>query len=118
MHRKLSVAILISSFVLSGLPAAAQDHLGPRLQQIIQGNGVTVGGRAHIERGADGTYINLENRNLPFRISGFIAFGNQTTFPGLLSLEGRDVEISGLVIMNGRAIIEMNDPKQLRVKRS
>lgn len=113
MHRKLSAFILI----LSGLPAAAQD-LGPRLQQVTQGVGVTIGGRAHIQRGAEGTYIAIENPNLSSGVAGFIAFGNQTTFPGLFSLEGRNVEITGLVVMDGRAIIQMNDPKQLRVKGS
>jgi hypothetical protein len=111
MHRKLSAILLI----LSGLPAAAQD-LGPRLQQVTQGVGVTIGGRAHIQRRAAGTFIDLENPHLSTDVAGFIAFGNQTTFPDLYSLEGRDVEITGLVVMNGRAIIQMNDPRQLRVK--
>jgi hypothetical protein len=113
MHRKLSAILLI----LSGLPAAAQD-LGPRLQQVTQGVGVTVGGRAHIQRAAEGTYIAIQNPNLSTDVYGFIAFGNQTTFPDLFSLEGRNVEITGLIVMNGRAIIEMNDPRQLRLKRS
>jgi len=113
MHRKLSAVLLI----LSCLPAAAQDF-GPRLQQLTQGNGVTIGGRAHIERRAQGTYIEIENPHLSLQVAGFIAFGNQSTFPGLYDIDGRDVEITGIVVMDGRAVIQMNDTRQLRVKGS
>jgi hypothetical protein len=111
MRHKLSAVILL----LSCLPAAAQDF-GPRLQSLVQGNGVTIGGRAHVQRRAEGTYIALENPNLSLQVSGFIAFGNQTTFPGLYELDGRDVEITGIIVMDGHALIQMNDPRQLRVK--
>src|SRR3954447_5656261 len=110
MRHKLSAILLI----LSCLPAAAQDF-GPRLQSLVQGNGVTIGGRAHIQRRAQGTYIEIENPNLSLPGTGFIAFGNQTTFPGLYEIDGRDVEISGIIVMDGRALIQMNDPRQLRV---
>lgn len=112
MRRKLSAAFLI----FSCLPAAAQEF-GPHLQNLTQGNGVTVGGRAHIERRAEGTFIEIDNPNLSLSVAGFIAFGNQSTFPGLYELDGRNVEITGIVVMNGRAMIQMNDPRQLRVKR-
>jgi len=111
MRRKL-IAVLLT---LSCLPAAAQDF-GPLIQQLTQGNGVTVSGRAHIQRRAEGTYIEIENPHMSLQVSGFIAFGNQTTFPGVYELDGRIVEISGIVVMNGRAMIQMNDPRQLRVK--
>jgi len=111
MRHKL-IAVLL---MLSCLPAAAQEF-GPRLQHLTQGNGVTIGGRAHIERRAEGTSINIENPNLSLQVWGFIAFGNQTTFPGLYELDGRNVEITGILVMNGRAMIQMNDPRQLRVK--
>ena len=70
---------------------AAQD-VGRGLQQLTQGNGVTISGRAHIERRAAGTFIEIENPNLPFRVAGFVPFGNQSGFPGLYNLDGRDVE--------------------------
>jgi hypothetical protein len=111
MHRKLSAMLLI----LSCLPAAAQEF-GPRLQQLVQGNGVTIEGRAHIQRRAEGTYIEIENPNLSLQIAGFIAFGNQATFPGLYDIDGRNVEITGIVVMDGRAMIQMNDRRQLRVR--
>lgn len=119
MRRTLSVLPLILSALMSScLGAAAQgDNLGPRLQSIVQGNGVTIGGRAHIQRGAEGTYIEIDNPDLKLNIAGFIPFGNQSGFPGLYALEGRDVQITGLVIMDGRAVIQMTNPHQLRVGR-
>jgi hypothetical protein len=111
MYRKLSVII----FAISSLPVAAQDF-GPRLQQLVQGNALTIGGRAHVQRGAEGTFIEIENPRLSRRIAGFISFGDEPSFPGLSRIDGRNVEITGAVVMNGRAMIEMYDPNQLRVK--
>ena len=111
MYLKLSAVILI----LSSLPAAAQD-VGPRLQQLLQGNAVTIGGRAHVQRGAEGTFIEIENPRLSRQIAGFISFGDEPTFPGLSQIDGRNVEITGAVVMDGRAMIEMYDANQLRVK--
>lgn len=107
--------LLAVFLILSTLPAAAQN-LGPRLQHLVQGNGVTIGGRAHVMRHAEGTYIEIENPNLARQVAGFVAFGNQSTFPGLYDIDGRDVEITGIVVMDGHALIQMNDPRQLRVK--
>jgi hypothetical protein len=111
MHRKLSAILLL----FSCLPTAAQEF-EPRLQHLIQGNGVTIGGRAHVLRRAEGTYIAIENPHLSLQVAGFIAFGNQGSFPGLYDLDGREVEITGVVVMDGGATIEMNDRRQLRVK--
>jgi len=111
MHRKFSAIILI----LSCLPAAAED-VGPRLQQLVQGKAVTIGGRAHVKRGAEGTFIEIENPGLSRQIAGFISFGDEPTFPGLSRVDGRNVEITGAVVMDGRAMIVMYDPNQLRVK--
>ena len=99
------------------LPAAAQS-LEPRLQSVVQGNGVTIGGRASVHRGAQGTYIDIENPALIRPVSGFVSFGNEPTFPGLSDLNGRNVQISGVVYSDGRALINLNDPDQLRVMAS
>lgn len=109
--------LLMLFVVASSLPAAAQS-LGPRLQSVVQGNGVTIGGRAHVLRGAQGTYIDIENPGLTRSIAGFIPFGDEPTFRGLSDLNGRNVEITGVVYLDGRAIILMNDPGQLRVMAS
>lgn len=111
MHRTLFAMLLI----LSCFPAAAQEF-GPHLQRLVQGNGVTIEGRAHIHRRAEGTYIEIENPSLSLQVAGFVTFGNQPTFPELYDIDGRDVEITGVVVMDGHALIQMNDPRQLRVK--
>ena len=111
MHRKLSAILL----VLSCLPATAQD-VGPRLQSLVQGNAVTISGRAHVQRSAEGTFINVENPHLSRQISGFISFGDEPSFPMLSRLDGRNVEITGSVVLDGRALIQIYDPDQLRVK--
>ena len=113
MRFKLLTLIVVAS----SLPAAAQS-LGPRLQSVVQGNGVTIGGRAHVYKGAEGTYINIENPGLTRSITGFISFGDEPTFPGLSDLNGRSVEITGVVYSDGRALILLNDPDQLRVMAS
>ena len=113
MRFKLLTLIVLAS----SLPAAAQS-MGPQLQSVVQGSGVTVGGRAVVYRGAEGTYINIENPGLTRSISGFISFGNEPTFPGLSDLNGRNVEITGVVYADGRALINLNDPAQLRVMAS
>ncbi len=111
MHRKLSVILLM----ISCLPAAAQD-VGPRLQSLVQGNAVTISGRAHVQRSAEGTFIDVENPHLSRQISGFISFGDEPSFPMLSRLDGRTVEITGSVVLDGRALIQIYDPDQLRVK--
>jgi hypothetical protein len=45
-----------------------------------QGNFTVVEGRAHIERGAEETYVRLERQGSD--LAGFIPFGNERTFPG------------------------------------
>ncbi len=113
MHRKLSAILLILSF----LPVTAQSQdVGPRLQQVVQGKGVTIGGRAHLEHHAEGAFIEIENPHLALQVAGFVPFDDTPTFPNLSRIEGRNVEITGLIILDGGAVIQMNDPAQLRVK--
>jgi hypothetical protein len=112
----MRMKLLTLMVVASCLPAAAQS-LSPRMQ-FVQGNGVTIGGRAHVDRGAEGTFINIENPALSRSVAGFIAFGDEPTFRGLSEIDGRYVEITGMVTMDGRALIRMDDPDQIRVKAS
>ena len=110
----MRIPLLTLMIVASCLPASAQP-VSPRMQ-FVQGNGVTIGGRARVDRGAEGTYINIENPALSRSVAGFISFGDEPTFPGLSDIDGRYVEITGMVTMDGRALILMDDPAQLRVK--
>lgn len=109
MRLKLAACILIASC----LPAAAAEqslHLPP------QGLSVTVTGVAHVERAAQGTFIHVDRPGAQTTtVSGFIAFGNEPTFPGLEAIDGREVSITGVLVRGGRTMIDMNNPAQLGV---
>ena len=93
-------------FVASSLPAMAAPLPS-------QGNFTVVEGRAHIERGAQGTYIHIDRPGTD--VVGFVPFGDDGAFPGLLKLDGRKVAIQGVVVLDGRVMIVMTDPDQLSI---
>jgi hypothetical protein len=105
MRFKPIAFVFIASCAMVAPLAAMAAPLAP------QGNYTVVEGRAHIERGSQGTYVRLERRGSD--ITGFIPFGNEGTFPGLRELEGRKVAIQGVVIQDGGAKIVLTDPEQL-----
>ena len=99
-------------FVASCLPAIAQPesaHLSS------QGSVSIVRGRAHIKEGAEGTYIEIERPNATRQVVGFIPFGDKPTFPGLEQIEGRMIELGGVVVLDGGPLIIMTDPNQLAI---
>lgn len=105
--------LIISILVASCLPATAQLASPHLLTQ--QGCISVVRGRAHVEEGALGTYIVIENPSLSRSIVGYIPFGDEPTFPALSQVEGRTVEIGGVVVVDGRLLIVMTDPNQLTI---
>jgi len=109
----MRLKLLALMMVASCLPALAEPATPAQL--VAQGTSTIIRGRAHIERTPQGTYITLENPYYPRTYAGFIAFGNDGAFPGLFELEGRTVEISGVLVLDGRVYIAMTDPNQLRV---
>lgn len=104
MRLKLVAAILVASC----LPAIAEPLAA-------QGSVSVVRGRAHVEEGAQGTYIRIENPGATRSVAGFIPFGDEPTFPGLSDIDGRTVEIAGVVVLDGQPLIIMTDPNQLAV---
>jgi hypothetical protein len=100
-------------FVASCLPTMTAPLAAMAAPLAPQGNFTVVEGRAHIEQGAQGTYVRLERPGSD--ITGFIPFGNLGTFPGLYELEGRKVAIQGVVVLDGEAMIVLTDPDQLSV---
>ncbi len=107
--RLKTLALLLA---LSGIPLTA---IAADRGAIVQGAGATVSGFAHVRRGAEGTYIELENSAQARRIAGFIAFQNEGTFPGVMALNGRRVQMTGMVVLYGRPMIALNAPEQLQV---
>ncbi len=86
----------------------------PAMAAVPPGNRGVVTGRVQIERGAEGTYLNMGSAHSPRAVVGFIPFGNEGSFPGLDQLEGRRVTMSGVVILDGRPTIVLTDPEQLK----
>lgn len=109
----MRLKLLALMMVISCAPAVAEPATPAEL--VGQGTATVIRGRAHIERTPLGTYITLENPYYPRKYAGFVAFGNDGTFPDLFELEGRNVEISGVLVLDGRIYIAMTDPNQLRV---
>lgn len=110
----MRLKFLALMMVASCLPALAEPATPAHL--VAQGTSTTIRGRAHIQPTSLGTFIMIENPYYAERsFAGFIAFGDDGAFPGLKDLEGRTVEISGVLVINGRAYIAMTDPNQLRV---
>lgn len=107
----MRLKLLIPIVALSCLPGIA-EAASPLA---AQGNIATIRGVAHIERGAYGTFIEVENPDYSRDVAGFVPFGDTGTFPDLYGLEGRNVEISGILALYGRAFITMTDPNQLRL---
>lgn len=104
MRFKLVAAILVASC----LPAIAAPLAA-------QGSISAVRGRAHVEEGAEGTYIQIERPGATRSVAGFIPFGDESTFPGLSDLDGRTVQIAGVVGVDGQPLITLTDPDQLTV---
>lgn len=94
--------------IASCLPAVAEPLAS-------QGSISVVRGRAHVEEGALGTYIEIERPGSTRSVAGFIPFGDEPTFPAMSDIDGRIVEIGGVVAMDGRVLIVMTDPDQLAV---
>jgi hypothetical protein len=99
-------------FVASCLPAVAQ----PVPHAVAaQGSISIVRGVAHVREGADGTYIELERPGATRSITGFVPFGDKPTFRDLVGVDGSNVQIAGVVVLDGGAEIVMTDPTQLIV---
>ena len=104
MRFNLVACILVASC----LPAIAEPLAS-------QGSSSVVRGRAHVEERALGTYIEVERPDLTRTVAGLIPFGDEPTFPGLSDIDGRTVEIAGVVVFDGQPSIVMTDPNQLAV---
>jgi len=108
MRFTFAIAILAASCI-SAVAQTDSPHLTP------QGYFSLVRGRAHVEEGALGTYIEVERPDAGRSVTGFIPFGDEPTFRELANIEGRTIEIGGVVELDGRPLIVMTDPNQLAI---
>ena len=103
--------LAISLLIASCLAATAQPS-SPHLLS-AQGGVSVVRGRAHVEEGALGTFIEVDRPGATRAVAGYIPFGNESTFPLLSEIEGRIIEIGGVVVLDGRPLIVLSNPNQL-----
>jgi len=108
MHLKLAAVML----TLSCFPSIAQPS-SPHLT--AQGSVAVVRGVAHVQKGAQGTRINITAPGITRLIVGFIPFGNEPTFRNISDIEGRTVAIKGTVVIDGHYTIVLSDPDQLAI---
>lgn len=111
LAKSLATFLLLGSMLMS-YPAIAL----PLPNQILgSGDDTVVRGRARLYEGGLGTYIfiNRPQGSVP-TVAGFIPFGDRRSFPDLDYLDGRMVQIHGVVGLNGWPLITLTAPDQLR----
>ena len=120
MIARASTALI--AFLLTGsLAAAAADHpLTPQQALGQRGQNIVVEGRASITDalGLPGIFIRLTGpgSNVPF--IGYIETSNQAQFPNPRELEGRTVEMSGVVETSGSIpMIRLTSADQIKIIR-
>lgn len=106
------IAAVAALFALTSVPALAL----PLPNQVLSGGDDTiVQGTAHVYDGALGTYIYVDRPESATTVAGFIPFGDQNQYPDLDEVDGRQVQIHGVVAMDGLPLITMTAPDQLAV---
>jgi hypothetical protein len=103
----VSLKLIALIFILSCLPAFAAPLPA-------QGNGAIVSGTARIEHGALGTYIHIDAGD-DTAVTGYIPFGDHGGYPDLGTIDGHHVTMTGVLLWDGRAMITLTDPRQLKV---
>ncbi len=83
----------------------------------LEGAAATVVGRAHVRQEADGTYIYFGGPGSFFQdahaVAAVVPFDDKSTFPDIEQLDGRRVQITGVV--NGQRVMTLTDPEQIHV---
>jgi hypothetical protein len=97
-------------FKLPALAAAAACICFSAEALPLQGYVTTLGGRAHVQKEADGIYVYFSR---PTSMAGIVPFDEKSTFPDVYQLDGRDVEITG--VPDAQGLITLTDPDQIRV---
>lgn len=110
MSKKLLA--LAALLALSAVPALAQPYPG---QIVTGGDDTIVAGRAHVYETPAGTYIVIQTPSAVGQVAGLVPWMDRSTFPELAGLDGRVVQIHGVVGMDGFPLITMTDPDQLEV---
>jgi hypothetical protein len=116
------IAMLSSTGALADTNARpAQDPITPEQAMANQGQNVTVEGVASLSDShgmPPGLFIRLSTTGPGATFAGYISAENQSKFPGLGTLQGKVVAITGVVETTTTIpIIRINSPDQIRVVR-
>lgn len=114
--------ILIAAFFLAAAPAAAAipspfPPLRPDQARANLGENVIIEGTAaiHDAERRDGWYIDLNGHGPSSPFAGFIPYEDLNQFPHLQEMDGKRVDITGIVqLRRGVPIIIMTSAYQLR----
>ena len=99
----------------------AEQSITPEQAMAAQGQNVTVEGIASLSDAngmPPGLFIRLSTTGPGAAFAGYISAANQDKFPGLGTLQGKDVAITGVVETTTTIpIIRITSPDQIRIGR-
>lgn len=123
MHRCIANALLLAALVpatAAAQPASAFPPIKPEQARSNEGQNVVIEGIAsvHDAQRRLGWYIDLNGAGSSSPFAGYIPDEDKSQFPNLSDINGKTVDITGVVqFRNGKPIIKMSDAHQLRVVR-
>jgi hypothetical protein len=123
MHSYLRIVILLVAVgptVAVAQSGSVSSPLSPEEARANMGQNVVIEGtaRVHDAERREGFYIDLNGKGPSAPFAGYIPEEDMAQFPGLNKIEGKTVDIMGVVqFRNGTPIIKMTDGQQLRVVR-
>jgi hypothetical protein len=123
MHKYLAQALLLAALAPAtayAQPASPFPPITPEQAKSNEGENVVIEGiaKVHAAERRLGWYIDLNGTGVSSPFAGYIPAGNKRQFPNLSRINGKIVDISGVVqFRNSKPIIKMTDAHQLRVVR-
>lgn len=123
MHKYLPSALLLAALaptVAFAQPASPFPPITPEQARSNEGDNVVIEGiaRVHAAERRLGWYIDLNGTWPSSPFAGYIPDENKSQFSNLSMINGKTVDITGVVqFRNGKPIIKMTDAHQLRLVR-
>lgn len=102
------------------VPGSVQNPLSPEQAIARQGQSVTVEGRANVTEadGMPGVFVRLSNPDSHVPFVGYVETNNEGKFPDLRALQGRVVDITGIVETRSTPpMIKLTSADQIKIVR-
>jgi hypothetical protein len=118
--RKISCAGALVLLLAPAAGVAQTRPISPQQAMGDQGQKVTVEGVANVSEaeGLPGLFVRLNAKGSSTPFAGYISTGNEDKFPDIHALEGKTVDITGVVETSGSVpIIRISSAGQLKVIR-